>query len=590
MKRALAAYMERTGWSQLLLCLCVATMLFALLDIASFTVLPRWGRAGWSLRDSGRPFVVEVIAVTRAAARSGLEIGDRIDLREYGLTDRVLIPNFYTTVFGYPLHLRVHRNGATRGVTFVSPRFHARWDSWLGYIAGFWMVTFAALIAWRRPAMREARVLSALLTLFGLAAALSVASGTYVSAAANIATSTLSSLLFPISFALLATFATFFAHPVSLGRRLLRGLTYALGAWSAALQIAGLAGLITLWFNPVGLLLSVASYDIQSAELFCAITCGFAAIRASRGVDRQRVGWVTLALTPMFGTAAAVIILVPYVGSIAPLFVANNIASFVAPLGLTYAMLNRRLLDIGFVVNRAAVFTGISIIVLGVFVLVEWALGAWVANVSHVTSIIVNVSVALGLGLSIRFIHRRIEHIVDALFFRKRHENETALRDFAHEAPFVTDINLLLDRAVATVTRHAESGDVAVLLRRNGGAYQFVRGGKGSTAAVSENDSALLALRTWHSSLIDLHRYETILYGEYAFPILARGQLLGVLVCGSKPHGEPYTPDEFDALKALADGVGAALDLLSIKHDDVQARILEELREIKEALLRRNGP
>ncbi len=51
-----------------------------------------------------------------------------------------------------------------------------------------------------------------------------------------------------------------------------------------------------------------------------------------------------------------------------------NVASFLAPLGMSYALLNRRLLDLGFALNRAAVYTGVSIVVVGTFMLVEFAL------------------------------------------------------------------------------------------------------------------------------------------------------------------------------------------------------------------------
>jgi hypothetical protein len=44
--------------------------------------------------------------------------------------------------------------------------------------------------------------------------------------------------------------------------------------------------------------------------------------------------------------------------------------------------------------------------------------------------------------------------------------------------------------------------------------------------------------------------------------MFGRGSLLGVLVCGAKRNGEAFAPDEIDALKTLAYGVGVALDAL----------------------------
>lgn len=49
------------------------------------------------------------------------------------------------------------------------------------------------------------------------------------------------------------------------------------------------------------------------------------------------------------------------------------VLQIISPAVLTYAQLNRRLLDIGFALNRAAVFTGVSLVVDGIFVLAEGA-------------------------------------------------------------------------------------------------------------------------------------------------------------------------------------------------------------------------
>jgi hypothetical protein len=59
---------------------------------------------------------------------------------------------------------------------------------------------------------------------------------------------------------------------------------------------------------------------------------------------------------------------------------------FLAPVALTYAALSRRLIDVGFVLNRAAVFSGVSIIVVGLFMLGEAVLGFWFSHATHIRS------------------------------------------------------------------------------------------------------------------------------------------------------------------------------------------------------------
>ena len=63
--------------------------------------------------------------------------------------------------------------------------------------------------------------------------------------------------------------------------------------------------------------------------------------------------------------------------------------------------------------------------------------------------------------------------------------------------------------------------------------------------------------------------------------MMARGNLAGILLCGSKLSGEAYAPDECESLAHVAQSVGSVLDSLrSNSHTDVQSQILEVQRQI----------
>ena len=269
-------------------------------------------------------------------------------------------------------------------------------------------------------------------------------------------------------------------------------------------------------------------------------------------------------------------------------FVLNLVTTLVflaAPVALTYAALSRRLIDIGFFLNRAAVFAILSTIVIGVFVLVEWGASQWLVSSSHTTSTLIGMGLALGLGLSLRYIHRYVDRFVDRVLFRKRHEDEAALRRFAHESSYITDCSILLDRAVREVTEHTNAADATILVQDGAAAYTSAKS-DGARTIASENDPGILALRAWHKP-VDLGSLSaSVLRGEYAFPMISRGTLVGVLVCGAKRNGEVYAPDESEALLALAHGVGTALDVLSTQRDRPNELILSKLDELHEDVKR----
>ena len=118
------------------------------------------------------------------------------------------------------------------------------------------------------------------------------------------------------------------------------------------------------------------------------------------------------------------------------IYAIKNFSFPIAAIGLTYALLGHRLLDVGFALNRAAVFAVLSLLVVGAFTLAEWGLGGWLASASRSTNVLVSASLALALGLAIHPIQRLTDRFVDNVFFRKRHEAEIALRAFAKEAAF----------------------------------------------------------------------------------------------------------------------------------------------------------
>jgi len=324
------------------------------------------------------------------------------------------------------------------------------------------------------------------------------------------------------------------------------------------------------------------------------VLCSVLAIAAARGADRQRAVWLLVPLAVMWFVYMAnnfyVLLSSSYAGTIVVGWV-TSLAYLVVPVVLTYAAVSRRLVDVGFVLNRTVVFAIVSTIMIGAFVLAEWAASAWLAGAIHATSADIGIVVALVLGLSLRYIHRYVERFVDRVFFWKRHADEAALRRFAHESSYITDRSVLLDRTLSEVKAHTGAERAAILVRD--GAASYVSASDGERIEVNENDPGILALRAWHKA-VDLHAVpDTQMRGEYAFPMASRGELVGVLVCGSKPDGELYAPDESDALLALAQGVGAALGVLSSDRDhanDVVAKELAALRGVVESALRQLRP
>jgi hypothetical protein len=167
-----------------------------------------------------------------------------------------------------------------------------------------------------------------------------------------------------------------------------------------------------------------------------------------------------------------------------------------------------------------------------------------------------------------------VDRTLDTVFFPQRHEDEKAIRTFAHEAAYITDLGTLIARAKETLEAHAGAAFVDVALDTGIGLY----------GNVSENDPAIVALRAWHQ-VLDLHTVRTGLQGEFAYPMIARGRLVGALIVGPKRSGESYAPDESDAIAQLAHGVGGALDILTLKAGVSLETLSEQLRDLRDTIV-----
>lgn len=588
--------MKPATWRALVLTFCAAGALMvviAFFDQVGMGGAPPWyGILGGYVSGSSLPYHVSIRGIDPGGPsdRAGIREGDSIDVHGQSVLVRLSLMGQFLA--GRPVALQVTSAAGTAQRVLVPGPFSVSrfWTYVVWECATLWLLLFAALIAWRRPYVDNNLLLSTVLVSSGIAIVSALVFFAWPWSWAYVA-SILIGQTEVISVALWATLASAFARPLSPLRRLALALCYtAVGIWivfgngtpDRSVGLAPLLGMLTMWFDPTRFI-GPAWTLTEVAAVVVATVCSVLALLASRGVERQRAGWLLGPCTMLFW-AAAVPLLTFHFGSYAMTLNSGalySVIAMVAPLVLTYAALNRRLIDVGFFLNRTVVFAIVSSIVIGTFILVEWAAGEWLVNASHTTSVIVGMVVALALGLSMRYIHRYVDRFVDGVLFHKRHEDETALRRFAHEASYVNDRAALVDRTLKTVSEHTTALTFDVWLR-NGSAH-YLSVAHPDSAPIGEDDPAFVELRAW-SKPVDLHRVDdSLLDGELAFPMASRGRLVGALVCGPKREGEAYAPDETEALAVLAHGVGGALDVLEARGEQSSETVMRELaRSVRE--------
>ncbi|HTU80745.1 MAG TPA: hypothetical protein VMF61_01360 [Candidatus Acidoferrales bacterium] len=600
---AAAARAHDLRWKWMMLALC-ALGFFAVAanaaDIFGLGGRPWWGWWDSTSRATGQPYVVSINSPRPggAAALAGLRDGDRIDLREQSLRARVAA--VFQLMASRPTEFVVHRGTHTFVARVVGSTSWEGAPVWklpakgLSIFAALWFLGCATLIVVRRWWVPQARALALVLLLeLGtlLRAGNLVLPNVHLTLLLNVVGAACEAGALAILVHLSSGFGKRYAW-----RTALECVAYATCVVSFLPALLSVIGLATLRFDPLPCLSPNVIVAGPVASIWGAanglaaviITLTAAATVATTDIsDRARTAWLILPLPVAIATVLIVRGFQGATGSWLGYTILVSLWNLVWLLGglvVTYALLKRRVLDFEFVLGRTLVVGAVSLVVVGSFALLEWLLGTVLVGVSHTTGLLANGVLALLLGISLNPIHKRVDTLVDDVLFRRRRQDERALLDFSKEAAYMTQPGVLLDRAIAVLRNHTDARGAAFLAEGEGSSYVAARSyGDVGAALVDENDAAILALKTWHKPL-DPHRYVTSLEGALALPMLGRGRLLGVLLLGERVGGEAYAPDEVEALSHLAHGVGAALDVLSVKGDGPRDARLEEIRDAIRAL------
>ncbi|MGB6984982.1 MAG: GAF domain-containing protein [Candidatus Aquilonibacter sp.] len=532
------------------------------------------------------PYMVRIVEPRPGGAteRAGIRGGDLIDLREQSLGSRIAVVSQLSAT--RPTMVTIERGGNRSTHSLIGSTSWEGAAQWklppqvLTSLAALWFGICALLLALRQWSRPDARLL--ILTLLCFSTVL-LDPRYFVPPSA-----TLQLALFIVTHACLAIAPllllrlSFRTGQPSRQRTIVTRAAITLVGIGFLADVAAATGIATLWFDPLPFIYRVSPLRLSIDVLTYALVtfAAFSAVRAAPADERPRAAWLLLPLPIALFAAAFTQTIAVFITSwfinVTLISVSNGIYLVSAGV-VTYALLKRRVLDFEFVLSRTVVVATVSLIVVAAFILLEFLLSTVLSGVSHATGLVANAALALVLGLSLNPIHKRVDELVERVFFHKRHEDERALVEFGREAAFVTNESALLDRAIENLREHTDARSAAIFLdgtRHFSAARSF---GEGVQPEIDENDGGVLALKARHEP-IDPHRYASALRGALALPMLARGRLLGVVLLGERAGGEAYAPDEITALSSMSQGVGSALDVLAVSDEISHASIADAIR------------
>jgi hypothetical protein len=373
-----------------------------------------------------------------------------------------------------------------------------------------------------------------------------------------------------------------------------------LPAWRSVERAMVLAAVVTIGVY-LGALVAGGTYTqlgsmLYRVESVAAWLCYAVAAAAfmvryagASGEDKDRLRWVAIGLGS-------------FLVSYALFWASENMATApadlslwaqfinVLPLTVLYAVVRHRVLDVRVAGGRAIAYAIVSAIPVIGFSLIDWALGNTLQQSKF--ALVVEVLVAVGFGFWVNASQRRIDNVIESVFFHGRRIAEERLRRVARRIPHATD-PAAVDDALVGEPFEALQLTSAALFRCVEGDYAHVaeRGASGAPASIGPNDALALELVESRApvQISALGSPSAVTNGaaaySWAFPILVRQEVMGMLLLGEKRDRERLDALERDAVQALIAASAATYDHLDAVE---QRRLAGELRGALDELSREN--
>jgi GAF domain-containing protein len=253
-----------------------------------------------------------------------------------------------------------------------------------------------------------------------------------------------------------------------------------------------------------------------------------------------------------------------------------------------------RVIDVRVAGGRAIAYTVLSAVPVTVFSLIDWALSNQLAQTRF--AVFVEVCVSIAFGFWVNASQRRIDNLIESVFFHARRVAEERLRGVARRIAHITE-RTPLDETLVREPFDALGLTSSALFRLIDGTYARVaqRGWPDDALAVidANDDLALELIATRAAVDVDRIGWEPgdavgALRPCVAYPILVRQEPVGLLLLGAKRDGERFDGLEQAALQALVESAAMTYDHLeAVEQRDLAAelqRALEETRRENEAL------
>lgn len=318
------------------------------------------------------------------------------------------------------------------------------------------------------------------------------------------------------------------------------------------------------WLLPLPLDLFCPPHILVGLCLLFVFSRAARAARGEAGLAIRVIFWSTVASVGGFGVQEIYLLFRELPPTwLFPLFAFARVG---VAIGFPWAILQRRLVVVDFIVSRAAVAVVSVAIVVILINLFETMLESAVAG--YESNLVGRFGVPIALAFCFRPIEQMVERLLDRTLYRDRLHAADAVHDMIEQMPSATDLDSLLLTVTTRTAQVMHARRVGVYSREEAGYLLRSQAGSGDLPATIGLDDPGLARVAARRVPEEMSGQSAALPAGTGFPMVVFGRPLGVLFCERRLHDEHFDPVETALLAGLAHELATAFAWLRAPEAD----------------------
>jgi len=208
---------------------------------------------------------------------------------------------------------------------------------------------------------------------------------------------------------------------------------------------------------------------------------------------------------------------------------------------------------------RSILYTAVTVLLFLVFKVTEWLLEHSIAQDKHW-----NVPIALGIAIALAVVfqlfHHRVEHAASHWLDREGRRRRAAIEELVQEIGLIRDAQRLRQRVVTRLDEVLQTRATAIYLHSGDGFARMAGGTDTDPQTLRTDDPAIIQLKLRRTAVPRVAG--SALDFPMAWPLVVRGDLVGLLAGARRVHLESIDPSEVAIVARLAEALASALALV----------------------------